>query len=290
MSETIIELWSRYADLLWEEGKHKEACRAYLDEIHRFMLSHGHRSYDNRLLDELTVHFRRKGNRNSTINRKFASLSKILRKHYRNGGLSSLPEFRKLPERNARIRFLTHQEEAQLLHQLDVENEQYVRLSRFLVESGARIGEALQLNWSDIDAGYVTFWETKSYRPRTIPLSQRARNAIDQQRKAVGMKSGPFRHIAYHKFRQSWIAAKDRTEMRSDNQVVPHVLRHTCASRLAQSGVDIKRIQEFLGHRTLSMTLRYAHLCPQHLDVCVEALDTLQHHPTDSVGKDVFWQ
>ena len=58
--------------------------------------------------------------------------------------------------------------------------------------------------------------------------------------------------------------------MRDDPQVVPHVLRHTCASRLAQSGVDIKRIQEFLGHRTLSMTLRYAHLSPKHLDICAD--------------------
>ncbi|MCP4318640.1 MAG: site-specific integrase [Hyphomicrobiales bacterium] len=139
----------------------------------------------------------------------------------------------------------------------------------------ARIGEALQLNWNDIDGNYVTFWETKSYRPRTIPLSRRAKTVVDEQRKTGGRKTGPFRNVAYPRFRNGWISAKDKTVMRNDRQVVPHVLRHTCASRLAQSGVDIKRIQEFLGHRTLSMTLRYAHLSPKHLDVCADALNEL---------------
>jgi site-specific recombinase XerC len=39
--------------------------------------------------------------------------------------------------------------------------------------------------------------------------------------------------------------------------------------------VDIKRIQEFLGHKSLAMTLRYAHLAPRHLDVCADALNKL---------------
>ncbi len=280
MTQNLIILWEQYADLLWEDGKHKEACRAYVDEIHRYMLTSGHHSFDNRLLDGLTVHFRQNGNRNSTINRKFASLSKILRKHYRNGGLHAMPDFKKLPERNARLRFLTHEEEAQLLRKLEAEDRQYARLSCFLVESGARIGEALKLNWSDIDAGYVTFWETKSYRPRTIPLTQRAGRMLKEVRKVGGgHKSGPFHDVAYSKFRRAWNTSKERTEMRDDPQVVPHVLRHTCASRLAQSGVDIKRIQEFLGHRTLSMTLRYAHLSPRHLDICADALN--RFHSTE---------
>lgn len=277
MATNLIELWENYGDLLWEDGKHKEACRAYIDEIHRYMLVHRHKDYDNELLDGLTIHFRQKGNKNSTINRKFASLSKILRKHQRNGGLATLPDFSKLPERNGRIRYLTHHEEQSLLARLETEDHHYAQLSRFLAETGARIGEALQLNWVDIVANNVTFWETKSYRPRTIPLSLRAQNVIAQQRKSVAGKSGPFQNVAYAKFRKGWNIAKDKTEMRNDRQVVPHVLRHTCASRLAQSGVDIKRIQEFLGHRTLSMTLRYAHLSPKHLDVCADALNNLKH-------------
>ncbi|WP_136658623.1 site-specific integrase [Nitratireductor sp. XY-223] len=273
----LVELWEAYSDLLWEEGKHKEACRSYIDEISRFMLYSGRRKFDNNLLDDLTIHFRQKGNRNSTINRKFASLSKLLRRHHRNGGLAQLPEFRKLPERNARIRFLSREEETDLFSRINAIDNSYARLSLFLVETGARVGEALKLNWGDIEGDYITFWETKSYRPRTIPMTIRAKKAVSEQRSASGRKPGPFHGIAYAKYRNAWHEAKDSTHMRDDRQVVPHVLRHTCASRLAQSGVDIKRIQEFLGHRTLSMTLRYAHLSPKHLDVCAEALNKLHH-------------
>ena len=273
----LIELWELYGDLLWDEGKHKEACRSYIDEIYRFMLVSGRAEYDNNLLDDLTIYFRQKGNRNSTINRKFASLSKLLRKHHRNGGLAKLPEFRKLPERNARIRFLTKEEEADLFGRIEDIDHAYAQISRFLVETGARVGEALKLNWGDIEGDYITFWETKSYRPRTIPMTNRAKKVVREQRGMSGRKAGPFHGVAYAKYRNAWNDAKDKTHMRSDRQVVPHVLRHTCASRLAQSGVDIKRIQEFLGHRTLSMTLRYAHLSPKHLDVCAEALNNLHH-------------
>ncbi len=271
----LNSLWDKYADLLWEEGKHKEACGAYISEIHHFMAKYGCTKYDNILLDGLTKHFRKKGNRNATINRKFASLSKILRKHRSVGGLDILPDFSKLPERNARVRFLSHQEERQMLRLLESHHDKYAQLSRFLAETGARVGEALNLKWADIDDNYITFWETKSYRPRSVPISERAGRVIAKQRKFCGQRAGPFRTVRYFRYRLCWNAAKDATDMRDDRQVVPHVLRHTCASRLAQAGVDIKRIQEFLGHRTLTMTLRYAHLSPRHLDVCADALNSM---------------
>jgi hypothetical protein len=53
-----------------------------------------------------------------------------------------------------------------------------------------------------------------------------------------------------------------------------HDLRHTLASRLAMAGVDLRTIQELMGHKTLAMTLRYAHLSPTHLHAAVRALDT----------------
>ena len=57
-----------------------------------------------------------------------------------------------------------------------------------------------------------------------------------------------------------------------------HCLRHTFASRLVMAGVDIRTLAELMGHRTLQMTMRYAHLAPEHKAAAVAKLD----NPTDT--------
>ncbi len=51
-----------------------------------------------------------------------------------------------------------------------------------------------------------------------------------------------------------------------------HDIRHTFASRLVMAGVDIRTVQELLGHKTIQMTLRYTHLSPDHKRAAVERL------------------
>jgi site-specific recombinase XerD len=51
-----------------------------------------------------------------------------------------------------------------------------------------------------------------------------------------------------------------------------HDLRHTFASRLVMAGVDIRTVQELMGHKSITMTMRYAHLSPQHRIGALEKL------------------
>ncbi len=269
---TLVNLWDTYSGILWEPGTHKKACKSYVYELQEILDRNRITTIDNNMIDVVVGSLRNKGNRNSTVNRKLAAMSKLLRKHYRAGGIDRLPDFQKLPERNGRIRFLSRDEEMFLFAALDVQDETFGNLGRFLIDTGARIGEAINLRWPDIHEKTATFWETKAHTPRSVPLTNRALQVLENQR---SFPAGPFASVRYPNFRNAWLKARKKVGLSSDPQVVPHILRHTCASRLAQSGVDIKRIQEFLGHRTLAMTLRYAHLAPRHLDVCAEALNKL---------------
>ena len=243
------------------------------------MLGERFSAFDQSVLDDLIGKLRERGNSNATINRKMAALSKLLRKAYKMGDIHSLPEFRRQKERAGRIRFLEYDEEDRLFGAIKARCEDSYRLSIFLVDSGCRLGEALGLIWNDIQEHRVSFWITKSGRSRTIPLTERAENAIRID--AKGLK-GPFSMLTAVRFRTIWNEVKAEVGLGEDTQVVPHILRHTCASRLVQGGIDIRRVQMWLGHQTLQMTMRYAHLATNDLDSCVNVLDRdrcRRHHP-----------
>ena len=267
---TIGELAGRYSDLLWEKGRHKDNVRSFLGEIDEIFAGKRFDTFDQQMLDGLIGTLRRRHNSNATINRKMAALSKLLRKAHKMGDVISLPEFTRQKETQGRIRFLEYDEEDRLFSAIRADSEDYYRLCVFLVDSGDRVGEAIGLRWGDIHGGRVTFWLTKSGRSRSVPLTSRALEAVTQ---ATGRAGGPFTGISQAKFRQVWHEARTKTGFASEKQIVPHCLRHTCASRLVRGGIDIRRVQMWLGHQTLQMTMRYAHLATHDLDVCVSVLE-----------------
>lgn len=267
---TLRSLFERYAGTLWENGKHKYNVASFIHEIDAILPRVPFETFSQAMFDDVVGALRDRGNSNATINRKVAALSKLLRKAYRMGDLQSLPEFKRQKERAGRIRFLEAAEEDKLFAAIRARSESYYLLSVFLVDTGARLGEAIDLRWNDFNEGRATFWLTKSGRSRSVPLTARAADAARQR---DGRRRGPFNDIVQYKYRAVWNEAKAEVGLGSDDQVVPHILRHTCASRLVRGGVDIRRVQMWLGHQTLQMTMRYAHLATNDLDMCVPILE-----------------
>lgn len=267
--QSLQELHQRYCHILWEESFHKYCVGGFIRELDRILDSERFDRFPQEKLEFLITELRSRGNSNGTINRKLSALSKLLKKGFKMGDLVALPEFRRLKERAGRIRFLERDEEARLFSAIRVRSESYANLSVFLTDSGARLGEAIGLRWNDVKAGRATFWVTKSGRSRTVPLTLRAQKALAAQR---GRANGPFSDVKQYKYRIIWHEARREAGLAEDADVVPHVLRHTCASRLVRGGVDLRRVQTWLGHQTLQMTMRYAHLATNDLDACLAVL------------------
>jgi integrase len=82
-------------------------------------------------------------------------------------------------------------------------------------------------------------------------------------------RARPF-DLDYQRLRLLWNRVRLHLGLKD---VVIHSLRHTCASRLVQRGASIQYVKEWLGHKTLNMTMRYSHLAPTSLDSMVSLLE-----------------
>lgn len=269
---SLRQLFERYGDILWMPGSHKYNVTNFIGELHELLPEPDFSAFSEEMLDDLVGKLRKRGNSNATINRKIAALRKLLRKAQKMGDLVSLPEFKRQKEKAGRIRFLEPNEEELIFSELRAMSAAYYRLSVFLVDTGARLNEGLGLRWNDVSSRRATFWVTKSGRSRSVPLTKRASEAVFGGDRRL---SGPFADITEYKYRAAWNMVKEHIGLGADKDVVPHVLRHTCASRLVQGGIDIRRVQMWLGHQTLSMTMRYAHLASHDLDMCVPVLERM---------------
>ncbi|PTU72793.1 phage integrase [Pseudomonas mangrovi] len=122
--------------------------------------------------------------------------------------------------------------------------------------TGARWGEAQGLSPERVRNQLVTFVNTKGKRARSVPIAPELESRIQQHFK----QHGPFSNC---------LNSFDKTLAVSGLKLPAgqssHVLRHTFASRFVMNGGNILTLQKILGHTSLAMTMRYAHLSPDHL-------------------------
>lgn len=203
------------------------------------------------------------GNAPATANRRMSVLKVALREAAREGEIVAMPEFPEtLAEENVRERYLTAAEEQRVraflqeramrdLYTPESEGDwAFMRgLFDFLLDTGCRLSEALTLTEVTPAGAHLLAGTTKSGRARVVPLTERARYGaevlLESRRRSVDWVS------------HRWGLVRRECAIPDVNI---HILRHTCASRLLAAGVDLYTVSKWLGHSSVKVTERYAHL------------------------------
>jgi len=182
-------------------------------------------------------------------------------------------------EQNSRDRWLTEQEEARLLMAAAAWLGEVVT---FAVHTGMRRGEILALTWAGVDftRRTVTVFKSKNGERRTIPVNQTVLELLSQKyEQGRGLRGIETRVVFCSEagteldgsnLRRGFTSALKAAQI---EDLHFHDLRHTFATRLVQAGVDLYKVQRLLGHKSPSMTQRYAHHYPESLRDGVEILD-----------------
>lgn len=163
-----------------------------------------------------------------------------------------------LPEDNLQFRTLGIEEEQRMLEA----SPPYLReLILFAINTGLRCGDLLTLKWEDVDIQEkrLSIIMGKTRRPLDVPLNETAMEILAAKQ---AVKHGPF--VFYNpttgdRFYDLKLGFKAIIKRAGLTGITWHTLRHTFASRLTRSGVDLVTVKELLGHATINTTMRYAH-------------------------------
>ena len=181
--------------------------------------------------------------------------------------------------RNERDRWLTPDEDTRLLtHSVPWLQDILV----FALNTGMRRGEILGLEWRAVDLNrqVLVVMKSKNGEKRTVPLNSclvgllRHKTATSEKDSFVFTTSCGTR-IDARNLTRAFYSALEKAEITNFRF---HDLRHTFATRLAQAGVDLYKVQRLLGHKSPTMTQRYAHHSPESLREGVLVLE--RHHPS----------
>jgi len=189
--------------------------------------------------------------------------------------------------KNSRLRYLSRDEEERLLNELnpnrrtdmpdDYKHKRHYQdnydLSVILLDTGARLTEITTLKWSNIDLknGTIALYRSKVGNESILHMTDRVKAILSRRHKS---KVCEFVFTDSNDgYKKSVAGIRNAIVRASLEDVSIHTFRHTCATRLIQSGMTLYEVAAILGHSDISMTQRYAHLVQS--DVSKKARDVL---------------
>jgi integrase len=222
----------------------------------------------------------------ATRNRWQATFSLIFRVGVDNEKIERNPaaRIRRKQENNGRVRFLSYDEERDLLATIDRLFPQFKAHVILAIHTGMRMSEqySLRCRQVDLERRQLHLSITKGKRPRVIRLNSVATEVLRSLIPANHRSNDPVFPSARNageglQGSRGWFPTA--VAEAGIEHATWHCTRHTFASRLVMAGVDLRTVAELLGHRTLQMVMRYAHLAPEHQVDAVERLVTHDYQP-----------
>ena len=196
--------------------------------------------------------------------------------------LKTIRKVKNLKGEVKRLRYLTEEEIKALL--ANCEPHLYPIVFTAL-NTGMRKSEILGLKWSNVDLknDLILLEKTKNGERREIPINKALKKVllglfVDRRLDTDYVFVNPATRKRYNDIKRSFNTACKKAGIKDFRF---HDLRHTFASHLVMNGVDLKTVQELLGHKKLSMTLRYAHLSQAHKREAVKTIEKV-------VSEDIY--
>jgi integrase len=245
----------------------------------------GHVSLDRikgEVVAKLFASLRRHGLGEKSVKNVRATLRRILASAVEWGVLEAVPHLPRVKVPESKFDFFTPEDSRVLV--ATARNPEERALFLFALHTGARAGEQRAVEWGDIDwrNKSVRFRRaivdgkvgpTKSGKERSVPLTPTLEAAL----KAIRHLRGPLVFCNPDGSALTLWQLHDRFQYVSRRaglrQIRWHDLRHTFASQLVAAGVPLLQVQAWLGHATINMTMRYAHLAPNAGTELIRLLD-----------------
>ncbi len=187
---------------------------------------------------------------------------------------------RKPREPRGRVRFLSDNERGALLEACQQSRSpKLYPMVVLALATGMRLGEIQRLRWADVDftRQRIILHETKNGERRAVPLTGHALATLQNYGKVRGLDNtllfpadSAQKNDKPFNIQKHWQAALKAASIEDFRF---HDLRHSAASYLAMNGASLAEIAEVLGHKTLQMVKRYAHLSEAHTSAVVAKMN-----------------
>ena len=271
LSEAIRKVY----DERWKDNKDGKGAYRNADIVMKLIGDIQISRIDEDVVAELVSKLEARGNKPGTVNRYLAALKTTLRHNKQPWDHIKLKK-----EPKGRIRVITDSEENKVVDLL--RNSQHgpkrqyyhevADLVEVLADTGCRLSEMLNLKYEDInfETNLISIWVNKGDKPRSIPMTRRVKNILASRQADNLVK--PFT-VNKDQAERAWNWVRREMGLKEDKEFLLHALRHTCASRLINQGVDLYVVKEWLGHSSIQITERYAHLNPSKLMEAVNVLE-----------------